>query len=974
MNKPLAKVASPISKSPIGAFLKQAKSASLRGHHDILTEGSKELLVITRGSIYLYLEIVDDEGELLKRQYFLTLNRGDVLWNFSGSHGPTKVHFRGSHHSSALVLNEQLIEQIAKSPECTLEFTRFAESWVSQVTMAMQTLAAKKQPSCLALKAGCKEQLDKGTKITSCDGLLWLNAEQLCFLGQAEFDEAVPEKPEFLPLTPSTFSETHCDGSVSPQTTVALVARNVILDLINDFNNFCLQATRELIEKRIKDDKSWMTKKAHRFNIDVEATSNRLTNLFTSKRQHHFHSEYPLYAHASELIRKIGHMPVFPNQLDESQPDHALQQIANESGMCLRHATLPYHWWQKDFGQCLAFSRDGSKPYILMSSRGKTWLWNLEDDSKTCLNEKNKDLISPKVVFFYPALPATKITPMQFLMFGLSGIKTEICGIIFFSLIATMVSALVPMIIAQILNSALPSGNTGLLLTFGLAIVAVGCIKGFYQWMQELTMARLEHKIELQVMTAIWDRVISFPSRVLNTFSAGDLYTRMGSLAGFQTTFRSLAQTILIHGTTMFFSTAVMIHIHKDAGLVALALSLFSILASVVFSILQIRAFMGGEKSLGLVNSYVLEIFSAIHKIRSAGAESTCFMQWAERFSRIRSKMIRSRKVINGFQAFKAFWNALSMAGIFITVVLLNKDQLNAGLFIAFIAAYAMMTASLEQITTFATMSSMQIPMYKFAAPILQNCPVAKSNKIIPPVLNGHIRIENLSFRYQNSITPALTGINLDIRQGEFIAIVGMSGSGKTSLVKNIVGLESPTSGSIYIDDYDMQSIDPAYLKKHISVVMQQSKLLPGSLYENIKGISDASLDEVWKAAELACIADDIRNLPMGMHTVVHGDDNTFSGGQIQRIAIARTLVQNPVVLLFDEATSSLDNQTQANIMKNLSRLKTTKIVVAHRLSTIQNADRIIVLEEGRVTESGDYKTLVEQKGTFAKLIQRQLV
>jgi ABC-type bacteriocin/lantibiotic exporter with double-glycine peptidase domain len=251
--------------------------------------------------------------------------------------------------------------------------------------------------------------------------------------------------------------------------------------------------------------------------------------------------------------------------------------------------------------------------------------------------------------------------------------------------------------------------------------------------------------------------------------------------------------------------------------------------------------------------------------------------------------------------------------------------------------------------------------------------PEARAERTDPGVLSGDIEINQVSFRYKADGPLALNDVSLRVRPGEFVAIVGPSGSGKSSLFRLLLGFETPEAGSVYYNGQDLTKLDVQAVRRQIGVVLQEARLMPGSIYQNIIGTLDLTLEDAWEAARMSGLDEDTRQMPMGMHTVITAGGATLSGGQRQRLMIARAVVAKPRLMLFDEATSALDNRTQETVSKNLEVLHTTRIVIAHRLSTIRRADRVYVLVGGRLAQSGAYAELLNQRGPFADLVKRQL-
>jgi ATP-binding cassette subfamily C protein len=268
----------------------------------------------------------------------------------------------------------------------------------------------------------------------------------------------------------------------------------------------------------------------------------------------------------------------------------------------------------------------------------------------------------------------------------------------------------------------------------------------------------------------------------------------------------------------------------------------------------------------------------------------------------------------------------------------------------------------------------MAMPLYDNVRPILEALPENHQAKPVSASLRGSIDISNLSFRYHEKAPLAINNVSIQVNPGEFIAIVGSSGSGKSTLLRLLLGFDAPETGTICYDRHDLAMVDPESIRRQIGTVLQNSQLFPGTIFSNIAGITEASLDDVYEAACLAGIGDDIDEMPMGMFTTISEGISTLSGGQRQRILIARALVSKPRILFFDEATSALDNKAQQMVSNSLENLNATRIVIAHRLSTVINADRIYMMEEGQVAESGTYKELLQLGGKFAELVKRQMI
>jgi ABC-type bacteriocin/lantibiotic exporter with double-glycine peptidase domain len=255
------------------------------------------------------------------------------------------------------------------------------------------------------------------------------------------------------------------------------------------------------------------------------------------------------------------------------------------------------------------------------------------------------------------------------------------------------------------------------------------------------------------------------------------------------------------------------------------------------------------------------------------------------------------------------------------------------------------------------------------AKPIMDTIPEVSEGKLVLERLSGGIELNNVSFRYNENMPNVVDNLSLKIRPGQYVAIVGSTGCGKSTLMRIMLGFEKPQKGAVYYDGKDLSGIDLKSLRRKIGVVMQNGKLFQGDIYSNIViSAPQLSMDEAWAAAEMSGIAEDIRRMPMGMHTIISEGSGGISGGQRQRLMIARAIAPKPRILMFDEATSALDNITQKIVSESLEKLKCTRIVIAHRLSTVRKADCIMVLDHGRIIERGNHEELLRLGGRYADL------
>lgn len=705
-----------------------------------------------------------------------------------------------------------------------------------------------------------------------------------------------------------------------------------------------------------------------RNDIYSQSIRERLLNLLTGKKSYLPVTPNQTLRAAFQLINIQGWIPNIPKRTETDDPLELLSRVANSSGLIMRESMLKGDWWRKDSGTFLSFG-ENEKAFVLFFKKGKYYKWNPEDETVSKVEKSEVKQFERVAIYYYKQLPAQALTLVDLILFELQSVRPEIGMVLFLATILGTLVAILPMLSAFVVNVLLPSGLTTLLAVVCGGLVVLGLFQTIFTWFDTMIMTRINYKLTLASNAALWHRVLNFPSGVLRQFAAGDIGMRMNSLLGMQDFFRTIAQRLVTMSFQILSSLGVIFWVNFQLGVGILGFGLIAFGSAIAFTYWQIRAFMAGEKSLGIVNSYVLEIYSGIHKIKAAGAEPECLEQWAERYSRLRQKLIASQRVRILHSTFQTSWVTLTTALVYWMIVSLSEVDLEPAMFIAFLGAFAVFSANLSSICSIVVQSGIQIPMYKFIKPLIENTPECSADLMTPEKISGNLKADSITYHYPNQNDAAIQQVSLFIKKGSFVVIAGSSGSGKSTLGKLLCGLDQPNSGHVFLDDYELHALDPKVLRNNIAVVPQDFRLIGGTLFENIQGASHASLEEIVEAAKAACIWTDISNLPMKLHTLTSSQFSAFSGGQIQRIAIARALVRKPRILIMDEATSALDNQLQDKIITNLKSMNCTLVFIAHRLKLARDADQIIVLDSGQCVEQGTHDELLRQDGYYAKML-----
>jgi NHLM bacteriocin system ABC transporter ATP-binding protein len=407
---------------------------------------------------------------------------------------------------------------------------------------------------------------------------------------------------------------------------------------------------------------------------------------------------------------------------------------------------------------------------------------------------------------------------------------------------------------------------------------------------------------------------------------------------------------------------------------VAIGLAVVGMSFTCVVSLMQVSRQRSLTQIHGKLFGTILQFITGISKIRLSATENRAFAIWARQFGEQKAIAFKAGMISNIISTFNSAFPVLSLAAIFFWLSSRQSGLLSTGSFLAFNAAFIIFQSALVQLSETLVSSLDVVPMYERAKPILEALPEFDVTKRYPGSLTGNIEVSHVCFRYSPDGPLVLDDISFGAKPGELVALVGASGSGKSTLLRLLIGFESPESGSVFYDGQDLAVLDNREVRRQIGVVLQNGKIMAGDIFRNIVGSSNLTVDDAWEAARMAGFDDDIRRMPMGMHTILPPGGGTLSGGQRQRLMIARAVVHKPRIILFDEATSALDNTTQSIVSKSLEKLHSTRVVIAHRLSTIINADRILVLDRGKILQTGNYEQLIGREGPFLELTKRQLV
>ena len=675
---------------------------------------------------------------------------------------------------------------------------------------------------------------------------------------------------------------------------------------------------------------------------------------------------------AIDEILKFYHQKPVEIPEDITDVTDQLEYVLRPTGLMIRHVELDENWQNDAYGPMLGYIREtGATVALLPGTICGYFYKDPVTGRKKRITRKNAKQFSRDAICFYQPLPMKKLGVPDLLLYMKKSITHgDLLLIVLATLGAQLVGMIEPWVYSQVTGQILQNRNMNLMIGLGVFLLTSAFAAQLIGMVRTLLMERINTKTSQAVQASVMMRILSLPVSFFRKYSSGELSSRASSI---DSLCNMILNNILSIGLSSLMSLLYVAQIFSFApSLVwpSLLIILATVSVSIAVSIAQIGISRKSMKLSAEETGMSYAVMNGIQKIRLSGSEKRVFARWGRLYAR-KAKLDYNPPMF--IKINRVITTAISLIGTIVLYYLAVQNEVGQSQYYAFTAAYGRVMGAFSALAGIAVSMASIRPVLEMAEPILKAEPEVTAEKAPVERISGHIEMSHVAFRYEENMPFVLQDLSLDIKAGEYVAIVGRTGCGKSTLVRLLLGFEKPERGGIFYDRKDLNSIDPRSLRKHIGVVMQNGQLLQGDIFSNITiAAPDLTLDEAWEAAETAGIAQDIREMPMGMQTVISEGQGGISGGQKQRLMIARAIAPKPKILIFDEATSALDNKTQKQVSDALDRLKCTRIVIAHRLSTIRNCDRILVMDQGAIIEEGTYDELIRKNGYFAELVARQ--
>ena len=951
----------------------------IKGNEPILLNDPQVVWLVQTGEIATFAVTVKDNLINGNRRYLFNCESGEALFGTVPSSGKTDGQILAVPigETELIKIDREYLDFLVTNAD--LQIDLWVKNWLNKFKDILST--ASMPP--IQVKAGTRGRFSLNNGQTwqpEPNTVVWVKIQQgyLRWLGKEEL--TLTNATPTVPINDGIWLL--ADGAVqlTTETTNTLQDANTILAGLSQLHKLFLTYVKFQTKQEYTEELDRLNAQS---NLNRQLTVTALSELASPLMKRSldlFASGAPLLVAAGAVGRALG-VTISPPSASEnlSRVKEPLEAIARASRLRLRQVLLRDDWWTTDCGALVAYKEE--QPVALLPVKGDRYeLLDPVTQTRTIINAEDAASLNPVAYMFYRSLPDKALNVVDVLKFALSGRVKDIFAIALTGIAATLLGMLTPYATGILIDNAIPDSDRGLLLQIGGGLVLAAFATSLFRLTQGFSLLRVETTSDASTQAAVWDRLLNLPVSFFREYTTGDLQSRVSSVSTIRRRLGGNTLIQLITGLFGLLNLGLLFYYNVKLALIAVAVAIVVVIVTSISGTILVRKVRPLLEIEGNIFGQIVQLINGISKLRVAGAEKRAFAAWSKNYSRQIQLELSTQLIEDIVALFNTVMPTIISGVLFwFTLKLLTEAQtkgevgLTVGTFLAFNAAFRTFLQGATSVSNTVTDTLEVVPQWQRAQPILKAIPEVELTKADPGKLMGRITIERVSFRYRPDIPLTLEDINIHIEPGEFVALVGGSGSGKSTLLRLLLGFETPEEGSIYYDGQDLSGLDISAVRRQLGVVLQGGKIMSGSIFDNLAGGARIILEEAWTAATMAGMKDDIASMPMGMHTVVSEGGANLSGGQRQRLLIAKALVLKPRILLFDEATSALDNKTQTIVSESLDKLQVTRIVIAHRLSTIRNADRIYVLQAGRLVQQGSFNELANTEGIFANLMQRQM-
>ncbi|MBB4807357.1 ATP-binding cassette subfamily C protein [Chryseobacterium defluvii] len=944
--------------------------------------------MVLSGEVNVFYTKVDENGEYLNPlKHFYTVQKGEILFSLL-----TKEHTDNTRLIA--FSNQAVLLAIDKSEVFEIDqffLKNMVNKWILKTTSVINTGNSPRVYK--ALDDFEVITLEKNTVAFPSNGINWI---QLLKGEINVFSENTPVSFEEYPGFHVPVSNKLWIKSVTGDTEVKVLStREALQDEIyflhslHKLEGYFYSQLNTIIETQKSDESNYFQEKLVNEEEGLKNTLDKIKSIVAGNEGsshtvpvQRSNGRNILFSTCQLIGDQIGFKLEIPKHMESYQNSmtNQLYAIAKSSNIRIRKIILRGVWWKEENGPLLAFTKKDKTPVALLQKNSDSYiLKDLSTGEETDVNNEVADTLEPIGYMFFSGFDGKMSSIKKVAGFALKGVKKDAKVLALAALAGSLIGLLVPILSGKMYDDVIPTADRSLHVEVFMILIMIGLVTAGLQLAQGVLQLRVETKSSINLQAGVMDHMLRLPVTFYKRFTAGDLTNRVLSINAIRQIVSSTLMTAVLSGAFSFVNLILLFYYDSKLAWVGVALGVIAAVFMISMGWLKLKHDRKVSEYQGEIQGFLFEFLSGITKIRVTGGERRVFTLWADKFSKLKKLGFSSGSYQNFVETFNASYPLLTSIFFFsfLYYTVLHSDaatsMLTVGAFMAFITAFNRFLSDSLRLSMALITSLNVISLYERVKPILEEETESAEQSVDPGELAGDIEMNSVSFRYNEDLPLVLNNVTFKIKPGEMVAFVGASGSGKSTIMRLLLGFEQAEAGSIYYDGDSYDSMNKELVRRQIGVVLQNGALMSGSIYQNIVGNSELTLDEAWEAARMAGMEEDIKQMPMEMHTVVSEGAGTFSGGQRQRLMIARAIVHKPRLLFMDEATSALDNRTQNIVSESLDKLQATRIIIAHRLSTIKNADRIYVMDKGTIVETGTYDELMEKEGLFSQLAKRQI-
>ena len=974
----------PVSRAEVGA------------RHAFLLLERDVFYIVENGQVDLFAVAVDGMRNPVTRSPFVArIPVGNAFFGAptvvprTWSHGRAFFAFQAVPAADTVLLKGTR-EHLASGTDFNLDLVSVIDDWV----VIASEFVAQYQPTprnALLLQADPDVRYEAHSVVSAHHlDVLWVSADRpVQFVGRPEFPVAAGAA---LPLSEHLWLTLPEETRVSAvHTPGAFVTGNpwAMLD------QYCAQilqfAVRAWGDEQEEEKAQHARERRHKAYLQT-AIVRDLTGVLGDTRAPaeavHGHRS-ALHAAAAVIAESAGARLVdSPDPPDHGDLLDAVGAVVAPSGIGTRPVHLSPGWERRDGPSFLGVvSEEAPRPVAIVNrGRGAYEMIDPASGDAAPVNRQRAESLDARGVMFYPPFAPGVDSGLAAVLQALRGRGRDLLSVGLMGGLGALIALLTPILTGKLLAEIIPRVDVPMWAAALVALALGAFATAALSIVGAFSMLRIEARIDETLQATIWNRLLLLPLPFFRRYLAGDLADRANGVSLIRQMLTGAASSSLVSGVFSIFSYALLFYYSWELALWAGAA--VSVLggASWFFATRQIRHQRAVFMAQGAVDGLVFQMIRGLAKIRQANAELNALRNWADRYREQRREHLSARKWAAGQLSFNALFEPLTYVALSAlvwysliegaTAAVEGEAATPFGLadFLSFHAAFGQFMGGVIGLTATWTTVVAILPLFERVQPIIEAQPESIRGGTVLANVSGRIECEHVTFRYPSAARDTLTDLSFHIRPGEYVAFLGPSGAGKSTLYRLLLGFERPTSGSVLLDGHDLLSLDLGAMRRHLGVVLQNGQIVPDSIMRVIAGEAPLTRKEIQEAVHAVGLEEDIEALPMGLNTVLSEGGSGLSGGQKQRLLVARALARKPRVLLFDEATSMLDNRTQDVIRTTLRGLAVTRVLIAHRLSTVVDADRIYVMQDGGIVETGPYRSLMQQGGVLAEMARRQLV